>query len=307
MNLREWALPVYTILVQLAFGALLTLWLVRAFTAARYGKDRANHVIDMALIIIFMTIAAGMIGAHFHLSRAYLSFLALLNLHRSWLSREILFNLLFFFSTGGLIYLQFWGKNAWRLKTVLGWLAILFGAANIYCMAHIYLLQTQLVWDTPMTILSFFTTTLLLGMMALASILLMDLKYSELRNLPKAGVQAQVIQKTLGRLAAASVIMASLVIAENAYQLLLLSQSSLETAQASLRLLLQLYPALLGMRMVAMILGVAGMAGAVYWYFRHGKPASDLLVPAYLTLLFVMVGEILGRFLFYATHVRLGV
>jgi anaerobic dimethyl sulfoxide reductase subunit C len=307
MNLREWALPLYTILVQLAFGSLLALWYVRAFAAAHYGKDRADHVIDMALIIILLTIAAGMVGAHFHLSQPYLSFMALLNLRRSWLSREILFNLLFFLSTAVLLYSQFWGKTIWRLKTIHGYVAIFFGAASIFCMAHIYLLQAQLVWDTPLTILSFFTTTLLLGMMALASILLMDLKYSELRNLPKAGVQAQVIQKTLGKLVFASVIMAFLVIAENVYQMYSLNQSSLATAQASLRLLLQLYPALLGMRIVTMLLGVAGMAGAVYWFSRHGKPTSDLLVPAYITLLFVMVGEILGRFLFYATHVRLGI
>ena len=307
MNLREWALPFYTILVQLALGALFALWLIRAFAASKYGKERVDHIIDNSVLVIFITLGVGMLGAHSHLSKPFQSFLAILNFRSSWLSREIVFNLLFFLSTGWLLVLQVTSKGSWRLKTALGWLAILLGSANVYCMAHIYLLPTQVTWNTPVTILSFFTTAFLLGVMALASLLIMDLKYSELRQLPKTGLQAVVIQKSMGWMAIAAGVLALAIIFQQIYLLGTLSQNDLYTAQISVLLLMQLYPVLFTARLGALVLGVISLALVVFWQARNHKLVSNLLVPIYLTCLLVMVGEILGRFLFYATHVRLGI
>jgi anaerobic dimethyl sulfoxide reductase subunit C (anchor subunit) len=307
MNLREWALPFYTILVQLALGAFITLWLIRTFAAAKYGKEQVDHIIDNSVLVIFITIGAGMLGAHSHLSRPLQSIYAILNLHSSWLSREILFNLLFFLSTGLLLALQLTGKASWCQKTALGWLAIIMGSANVYCMAHIYLLPTQAAWNTPITLLSFFTTAFLLGIMALASLQIMDLRYSELRQLPKTELQAIVIQKSLGWMAASAGFLGLAIIVQQVYLLASLSNNTLDTAQVSVSLLLQLYPTLFAMRLGALILGVISLALVAIWQARRQILISSLLVPTYLTCLLVMVGEILGRFLFYATHVRLGI
>ena len=48
MNLREWALPVYTILMQLAVGALFSLWVIRALSSAKYGERKAGPDHDRA-------------------------------------------------------------------------------------------------------------------------------------------------------------------------------------------------------------------------------------------------------------------
>jgi anaerobic dimethyl sulfoxide reductase subunit C (anchor subunit) len=307
MNLREWALPFYTILVQLATGALLTLWIIRYFAARKYGREHVDRIVDNSILIIFLTISAGMLGAHFHLSKPYLSFLAIMNLRHSWLSREILFNLLFFLSTGALLYLQFRVQNRWQLKTALGWLAIAFGFANVYCMGRIYLLPTQVAWNTSLTMLSFMNTALLLGMMALISLQIMDLKYSELRKLPKAQVQAQIIQISLPWFAVAATFLTVVIVTQYVYQFFLLNNDAFPTAQTSLLLLVRLYPILFGMRLAVIFLGVIGLAVAAYWQGQKKRPVSDLLVPTYITCLLVMIGEILGRFLFYATHVRTGI
>lgn len=307
MNLREWALPFYTILVQLATGALLVLWLIRSYAARKYGQEQVDRIVDNSILIIFLTILAGMLGAHFHLSKPYLSFLAIMNLRHSWLSREILFNLLFFLSTGALLYLQLRVQNRWRLKTALGWLAIAFGLANVYCMGRIYLLPTQIAWNTPLTMLSFMSTAFLLGMMALISLQIMDLKYSELRKLPKAELQAQIIQNSLPWFAVAATIMTVVIVTQYIYQFFLLNNDAFPTAQTSLLLLVRLYPILFGMRLAVIFLGVIGLAVAAYWQGQRRRPVSDLLVPTYITCLLVMIGEILGRFLFYATHVRTGI
>jgi hypothetical protein len=43
------------------------------------------------------------------------------------------------------------------------------------------------------------------------------------------------------------------------------------------------------------------------WMLKKSKALTELVTPVYLACLLAMVAEILGRFLFYATHVRLGV
>ena len=43
MNVREWALPVYTILMQLAVGALFVLWLIRAFVKSKFSSEQLDQ------------------------------------------------------------------------------------------------------------------------------------------------------------------------------------------------------------------------------------------------------------------------
>lgn len=306
MNLREWALPVYTTMMQMAFGAMFALWIVRAFAVRKTGRDHVDRVMDNPILIIFLTVLVAMIGSHFHLSKPYQSFLAVLNFRNSWLSREVVFTLIIFILLVWLLYLQLTTLGHWRLKSFIGWLAISFFAVNTYAMSQIYVLPTQAVWDTPATTLSFFGTAFLLGGIALVSILIMDLKYSELRALYKIEVQAQIVQNALPILGLTAVLMSLVVIGENLYQLYSLSNNDVQTAKVSLNLLLQLYPALFGMRLLATLLGVLLMVLSIYWFKRARKSVSELFVPTYLSCLLVMVGEFLGRFLFYATHIRLG-
>jgi anaerobic dimethyl sulfoxide reductase subunit C (anchor subunit) len=305
MNVREWALPVYTILMQLATGALSVLWIIRSRFVSKFGAESVDRACENSILVVFFTVAVAMAGSHFHLSKPHLSFLAVTNLGSSWLSREIFLSVLFF-SSVGLLWFLGWRKLHLR-KTSVGWLAIFFGWANLYCMAIIYMLPTQIAWDTPITMVSFVCTALLLGTMALTTLLIMDLKYSDLRGLAKARLQATVIKGSLSWLVAAASFIVILQTAMNISQLISLNNSTRETAQTSAMLLLRLYPALFGLHLALIIVGVGGLALAVYLHSRDQKPVRDLLLPAYVTCLLVMVGEILGRFLFYAIHVRIGI
>ncbi len=306
MNLREWALPVYTTMMQLASGALFGLWIIRALAARKYGRELVDRIMDNPIAIIFLTVLVAMFGSHFHLSKPYQSFLAILNFRTSWLSREVVFTLIMSGVLFVLLYLQMTTVGRWRLKTVIGWLAIAASAANIFAMSQIYLLPTQAAWDTPMTVISFYATAFLLGGAALASLLIMDLKYSELKALYKVEVQASIIQDTLPWLGLFAVFSAALAVAGIFFQLQILANDQIQTAQVSVQLLLKLYPALLGMRLIVMLLGVLVMIGAIIWAKRTSKSVSQLFAATYVSCLLIMVGEFLGRFLFYATHIRLG-
>ena len=93
MNVREWALPVYTILMQLAVGAMLGLWIIRAVAIRQYGRSTIDHIIRIPVLAVFLTVVVAIVGSHFHLSQPLFSLLATLNLRSSWLSREILFTI----------------------------------------------------------------------------------------------------------------------------------------------------------------------------------------------------------------------
>ena len=74
MNLREWALPVYTILSQLAFGAFFALWVILTIANPKVNREKLEDISRIPITIICFTILFAMVGAHFHLSKPFLSF-----------------------------------------------------------------------------------------------------------------------------------------------------------------------------------------------------------------------------------------
>jgi anaerobic dimethyl sulfoxide reductase subunit C (anchor subunit) len=305
MNVREWALPVYTILIQMSVGMLLVLWSLRLFGSRKFGKEAIDRVVRDPLLILNTTIIFGMIGSHFHLSRPYLSFLAVSNFRTSWLSREIVFTLLFFLGSAVLWFFQWYRKGYWGLKTALGWLAIFFGFIAVYCMGRIYLLPTQPAWNTPLTIISFYGTMLLLGVMALATILIMDLRFMEIRQNGVLTEWATIVNYTVKRLAVAAGGFLIPILMINLFYLQSL-RTGTTLMQTSYDLLIQLYEPLLIIRFLLLLAGVGWLVVPVAMLKRTGKSVQQLFTPAYLACLLVIVGEILGRFLFYAAHIRTG-
>jgi DMSO reductase anchor subunit len=56
-----------------------------------------------------------------------------------------------------------------------------------------------------------------------------------------------------------------------------------------------------------MFAGVALFVLTAWMLHRNKKLVYELVTPTYLACLLVIISEILGRFLFYATHVRTGI
>ena len=305
MNVREWALPVYTILIQIATGILLMLWIFRSLNSSKLKREDMDQMIDNPITIIFLTVITAIIGSHFHLSRPHLSFLAVRNFKSSWLSREIVFTIIFFLAVGSLWLLRRRKSYHRTLEIFLGWFAVVIGFVSIYCMARIYLLPTQVTWNSPITITYYLITTLLLGSMATAVLFVMDLKFAEVRELDIPKTRIAIIEKSLIWLAVIASIMAIMVFVLNFYQISYL-QNAGETAKTSLNLLLGLYQPLFRLRLGLMPTGVGLLAISVILMNRKKKNVLDLVTFIYISCLLVMIAEILGRFIFYATHVRLG-
>lgn len=306
MNVREWALPVYTILMQLAVGAMLGLWLIRAAAIRQHGRSVADHIIRIPVLAVFLTIIIAIIGSHFHLSRPIFSLLATLNLRSSWLSREVVFTISFLLAVGGVAYLQWFTYGHSRLKTFLGWLGIVAGSASVYCMSKIYLMPTHSSWNSPFTVLSFLLSALILGVTAVAVLLAMDLKVSEVAGAAETAVRRQIVHQSFVWLAGVAGVTAVINLILSLLLISYLSQGDL-SAQTSLMLLLGLYRPLFGLRYIALFTGVGWLALTAFIMYRNKKMQYEMTTPTYLACLLVLISEIMGRFLFYATHVRVGI
>ncbi len=306
MNLREWALPVYTILIQLALGAFMALWIIRAIADRTTPREEVDRIVKRPTTAILCTIIAATVGSHFHLSRPYLSFLSVLNVRTSWLSREICFTVLFLGLTAGVAYLQWVHRRHSRIEMILGWLAIAAGMASVFSMGEIYLLPMQPAWNSGFTLVSFYGSSALLGSMALASLFVLDLKFSELREPAAIGVRSRVLRPTLIALMIVASLATALLLVVNFLQVQGMADSG-QLASLSLELLLGLYRPLFILRVVLLVVGVGWLVVAVLIMYRHRPPLTDLVQPTYMACLLAMVAEITGRFLFYATHIRMGI
>ncbi len=305
MNLREWALPVYTILMQLAVGALFVLWVIRFFAASKFSPLEIQQVIRNQILVIIFTAGVAMVGAHFHLSKPFHSFMAMLNFKSSWLSREIVFSLIFILLMIGLLYLTYFEPHRRKLITGLGWLAILIGFVLIYCMARIYLIPTQVAWNSTSVIISFYLTALTLGGMAIACLMVLDLKFAEVQKANDVELRAEVIKYCFAGLTILTTVMVIFSFVVVYFQILLLSQGDV-IARTSLSLLVDLYMPLFVMRLTFLLYASLSLGVAVYRMYKLRVTPQGMMMPVYLSCLMILIGEIVGRFLFYATHIRVG-
>ena len=307
MNVREWALPVYTILMQLATGALFILWLARSFSLRDNLSSKIDKILRRPVMVIFFTVLVAIIGSHFHLSNPLQSFMAVANFKHSWLSREIVFTILMFFTCAALVDQlgKYEGRHT-RVITWLGRMTVFFGAASIFCMSSIYRLPTQAPWDDWSTVLLFFGSSLLLGVTTAAALGVMDNIYGRGREAELADERMSILRSSFGWMSAVITATLILVVVVNFVQILAVGNGD-QLAQTSMSLLLGLYQPLLIFRFVILLVGVGMFILATFWLVKQGKSIQELVTPVYLACLFVLVAEILGRFLFYATHVRMGI
>jgi anaerobic dimethyl sulfoxide reductase subunit C (anchor subunit) len=295
------------VLIQLAAGALLIFWVIRARFYASYESSELDRVSRVPVTILFLTVSLAIVGAHFHLSRPLFSVFAVRNFGRSWLSREIVFTVCFFLTMAALAGMQWFVPGRQRLKTWLGWLAILFGLATIYCMARIYMLPTQIFWNSSTEVFANYGTAFILGSVVLSAILLMDLNFAYEQDPENSRIHERDIARALGTLCLISALALILTLLVEISQITSLCVDCDESAKTSLELLFDLYQPLFVIRLALSILGVGWLIIHVARIAKNGDSPRHLIGPAYLASSMVLVGEVLGRFLFYAMHVRIGI
>jgi anaerobic dimethyl sulfoxide reductase subunit C (anchor subunit) len=209
--------------------------------------------------------------------------------------------------TLGFLLISLWLERAQRgVITALGWLAILSGFVTDFCMSQIYLLPSQPAWNSLFTPISFLVTTFLLGVLTIPVLFTMDLIFKKSQGQDGQAIHAHLIDQSLGGMAILAIILCILMATIVYFQIAALFSGNV-AAQTSLNLLLNIYEPLLIIRLVFLFIGAGWLGYMAAQHHQRRVASENLLLQVFIPCLLVMVAEILGRFLFFAIHVRIGI
>ncbi|MDQ7093729.1 DmsC/YnfH family molybdoenzyme membrane anchor subunit [Desulfosporosinus sp. PR] len=288
MASTEWPLIIFTILTQMAVGTYIVLAILRALLAKKIEPQTAAKLTNIGLLAVGPVMAVALLISLFHLGSPLIAFYSIANLGTSWLSREILFSGLFFFLW--IISYYFIMKN--KSGNALNWITAIVGLLAVFSMSNIYSSSIMPAWMAADTFVSFFGTTIVLGLLASAATVGFAAKGEKLQE-----VTVSLLQRV-----------SLLTLAVIVLQLIFLPEylSGLagggQAGQTSAQLLSASYsfPMLLHW-----LLTVIGAALLTYVLYKKGSEKL-MTLPAgtiYLAFIIVLAGEFVGRFLFYASAV----
>ncbi len=289
MNSNEWPLVFFTLLSQLSMGIILSGLVI--FLFLRNQELTSNTELKRLVIFIAMAcMGAALVLSFLHLAKPLHSVYALGNMGSSFLSREILLVSLFLFSLAVAWTSVRFGLPSPASFNVLYLAALFTGILLVWVMARLYMIPTVPAWNTPLTILKFFNSGLLLG----SGAILIAVVFLHGKGIEISRVQ-QVI--TLLFYLMALGIFIHLLTA-------LLPTAANEGLASS-------FPAPIipfawkAARLLFLMLGFSLLA---WWYpgfiamTSRGAPSW-----AYLAFLLLFLSEVCGRYIFYASYYRVGI
>jgi len=156
--MKKWSLIIFTILAQTAAGAFVILTGHKALMGAAAVILPDLHVMVICSVLMVLALLISLI----HLGAPQNAPWAAANMGGSWLSREIVFGLLFTASVLATTFLA-WQGNTPQLRVAISWVGVLFAFGMVYSMSRVYMVRTIRIWNTPLTMVGFFLTALLIG------------------------------------------------------------------------------------------------------------------------------------------------
>ncbi len=303
METREWALITFTILAQMSVGAFVVLGLVHFVARRTAGEDQANQLSNRALLAIWPVLGLALLASLLHLGNPLNAYRAVVNLGASWLSREIFCAVLFFVVGAGFAFLQWRKLTSFNVRMVVGWAAALIGLALVWVMANVYMVPARPTWNVLTTPLQFYATTGLLGVLALGAAFVANYAYLQRTQPQCADTQCRLLRTTLRWFAVVSIVLLGF---EFLIVPLMLALWSTGPALASAQLLVGDYALVFGLRLALVFLGAGVLAVFLFQAAQTAGRERLMATLAYAAFAFVLVAEVLGRFLFYATTVKIG-
>ncbi len=289
MFAEEWPLMMFTLLSQLAIGTFILLTLVYSILESK-NSELASRVIKPGMKAVGPLMAVALLLSLLHLGKPFAAYLSILNVGSSWLSREILITGAFF----ALWVVSYYLYRKGTVNSVLNWIASATGLAAVYSMAGIYTTSIKPAWADVNTFIVFFGTTFVLGIIgALASTIYASKDES---------LQADVyeVYKKLGYISLAAVLIPLLYLPIFVSGLSMGGEAGIASAQ-----LFNGYAFPLFLRW---ILPIAGLGLLFCMIYKQGKMSQQApMNMVYLALALVLTGEFIGKFLFYATAVAVGI
>lgn len=285
--MKERSLTVFSLLAQMAVGAFWTLGALYIWLASQAGEGAAGELTRSGWLFISAAMVIGLVASFFHLGAPANAWRACSNVRQSWLSREILFAILFAGASIVFAAAQWLQLGAPLVRGILGVATGLAGLGLVYVMSSAYRLRTVPAWDTWLTPASFFVTTFVLGALATSVAL------ASVSEAPAGGMVA--VSQAIALWAVALLGIELVII-----PLWLAQLTGSEAAAHSAARVTQEHGALFKLRLALAVAGLAATGVVVL-----GGPSARIGMLAAFGL--VLASEVMGRLLFYAARVRHGV
>lgn len=305
MNTNEWALVVFTILAQMSVGSFLVLGVVHFRARRVQGEVAADRLSNYSLLAIGPVLVLAIFASLGHLGNMLRAPRAILNLGSSWLSREIIFVVAFAVLGFAFALLQWRRIGSYRMRSALGIITALVGVGLVYAMARVYMIPNQPAWDMWTTPVSFYTTTLLLGLFAVGTAFVVTSNTLQRKSEDGTPKMHGLLRSSLRGIAVTAVALLGVQVVTSSVHLATLGGGD-ETLQATAALTVGQYGALLVTR-IALSFAGAGILSLFIFQMASRRGTEKFLGGLVLVAFaMVLVSEVLGRYLFYATQVNMG-
>jgi DMSO reductase anchor subunit len=279
----EWPLIGFTLMTQAAVGAFWALAAAEAFAPV----ETPTFLSRSALLVLLGFAGFATLLSLFHLGRPFRAPNALSNVKTSWLSREILSDLVFLACLATLWILAARGDDEGTLRTILISVGASAGFLLLFAMSRIYMIRTVPVWRGIHTPVSFFLSAFSLGPLLAAIVIPV---------FDDAGAAVRWVLAAAA-LAASGLAFAAMALFTPAVGLLARTQATLLAyPETKMR-------GYLAVRAAA-LLGAAACLLLFLLRSADGSPAPLALAAACAA---VLASELAGRTLFYAMYSRVGV
>lgn len=274
---HEWPLVIFTVFGQCVAGALI----VMGFAWLNEKDAAVKARIVRSMFYLWLVMGIGFMASVLHLGSPLRAFNSLNRIGSSALSNEIAAGSVFF-AVGGFWWLV---SAIGKMPPAVGkiWLIVsqILGLVFVWAMTRVYQIDTVPTWYTGYTTLAFFLT-LALGGPLFAALLL---------RVAKAPGQRA--------LAAAASVLALLV----SVAVVVLQSNELAAIHSSVQQASALLPDYGSLQVWRLVLVAAGLGCWICPLVRRQEPKTLAL---FAGIILVVLGELLGRGLFYGLHMTAG-
>ncbi|MHA1042225.1 dimethyl sulfoxide reductase anchor subunit family protein [Enterobacter ludwigii] len=274
---HEWPLVIFTVFGQCVAGALIVMGLVWLTEKDDAVKTRLVR----SMFFLWLVMGIGFLASVLHLGSPLRAFNSLNRVGASALSNEIAAGSIFF-AVGGFWWLV---SVIGKMPPALGkiWLVVsqILGVVFVWAMTRVYQIDTVPTWYTGYTTLGFFLT-LVLGGPLFAALLL------------------RVANTTYKSTFAASVSVLALLAC---VAVIVLQSNDLATIHSSVQQASALLPDYGALQIWRIVLLAAGLGCWLCPLMRRQEPKALAL---FAGVILVVVGELIGRGLFYGLHMTAG-
>ncbi|MCL2424437.1 MAG: dimethyl sulfoxide reductase anchor subunit [Micrococcales bacterium] len=173
MNTAELPMIAFTVAAQMCVGMFLVLGVIDLWMSRSHPRAQVERITEPVAWAIGPVLVLGLAISTFHMNDITHVFNVLRHVDSSWLSREIWSGT--GFAALGFVHaiMQWMRLGSATVRRVVAGAAALVGLCLVWSMSMIYYtLVTVPAWHTPIVPIHFFSTTVLLGSLAVAAALM---------------------------------------------------------------------------------------------------------------------------------------